>query len=406
MKKFIDCSLIKGADYTPSYAHNDLEEWRDYDEATIERELSYASRMGLNCVRTFLNYTVYENNREKFLKSVLHMVRTADSLGMKVMPAVFDSCFSEIEPKIDLQLNEWIPNPGVMNLKEDFWPKGEAYCRDLIDLLKNENGLLMWDVMNEPLCTAYVWGHGPEGNAKNKAEIFAFLKHFCDFIRENDDVNPITVGHADFATNDETQEWEDILSFHTYAPTEKSLESIMQQAMKQGEKYGKQMFCSETGCAGRANPYDSAIEIATRNKVGYFVWELMIGESFWNDRHGIVYTDGTIRDPSIVAAINGFYRKRENRLPYNSNIEGCSGGTVTMIEQWIASENKDIESGLEIVSRAANVLEGNQLVPECDLPTADYCSLRSKADLSEKDITEKLTEWMDILKADIRRHQK
>lgn len=405
MKKYIDCSKIKGVDYTPSYAHNDLEEWRDYDKAVVEKELSYAARMGLNCIRPFLNFTVYAADREKFLDSVLHMVRTADSLGMKVMPTVFDSCFSEIEPSVDLNINEWIPNPGVMNLGEDSWAKEEEYCLDLINLLKNENGLLMWDIMNEPLCTAYVGSHSPEVNAQHKEEIYKFLKHFCDFFREHDDVNSITVGHADCASNNETGDWVDILSFHRYPATEKSLDDSFRNAMEMGKKYGKQMFCSETGCAGRANPYDLAIETANKYNCGYFVWELMIGESFWNDRHGIVYPDGTIRDAATVAAIGGFFRNRDTRKPYNANTEGAANGAVSRIENWLNSDSKNIEAGLETVSMAANLLESNLLIPECDLPTAAYRALTKKNDLTSDDITEILSEWLPVLKADIEKHK-
>lgn len=405
MKKHIDCSTLKGANYTPSYAHNDLEGWRDYDKATVEKELSYAARMGLNCIRPFLNYTVYESDREKFLDSLLHMVRTADSFGMKVMPAVFDSCFSEIEPSVALNINEWIPNPGVMNLGEHFRPKGEEYCRDIINLLKNENGLLMWDVMNEPLCTAYVSSHSPEVNSEHKREIYGFLKHFCDFFRENDEINPITVGHADCASNEETADWVDILSFHRYAPTENSLEDAFRYAMEMGKRYGKQMFCSETGCPGRANPYDLAIETANRYKCGYFLWELMIGSSFWNDRHGIVYPDGTVRDASTIAAINGFFRNRGVRKPLNSNTEGCAGGTVSLIETWLKSDTKNINAGLETVSRAANILESNLIVPECDLPTAVYRALAGKKDITSDEISAVLEKWLPLIEADIKKNR-
>lgn len=403
MKKQIDCSQIKGANYTPSYARNDLEEWRDYDRETVERELGLAKRIGFNSIRTFLNYTVYENDREKFLGNLLHLVRTADSLGMKVMPAVFDSCFSEVEPKIDLELNEWIPNPGVMKLGPAFWPKGEEYCRDLIDLLKNENGLLMWDVMNEPLCTAYVGRYSPEVNEAHKQEIYAFLKHFCDFFRENDEVNPITVGHAWVGSTEETQEWEDILSYHDYSATEAGMKKTLSWALELGKKYGKQMFCSEAGCPGRSNPYDAVIQLENENRTGYFLWELMIGRSFWNDRHGVVYTDGTIRDPSIIAAVSGFFRRRENRTPYNANIEGQAGRVVSRIEDWLSSD-RDPAVGLDVLNHAANLLESNQLVPECDLPSAYYEDMK-KNGADADGIAAKLDEWLPVLKADIERHR-
>lgn len=40
----------------------------------------------------------------------------------------------------------------------------------------------------------------------------------------------------------------------------------------------------------------------------------MIGASMWRDIHGVVYPDGTVRDPSIAAAIRGFFRKRTGEI--------------------------------------------------------------------------------------------
>ena len=48
-------SGIRGFDYTPSTAVNDITFWRDYDEKLIERELDYARRLGLNSARVFLH---------------------------------------------------------------------------------------------------------------------------------------------------------------------------------------------------------------------------------------------------------------------------------------------------------------------------------------------------------------
>jgi len=45
-------------------------------------------------------------------------------------------------------------------------------------------------------------------------------------------------------------------------------------------------------------------------KVGWYIWELMIVREGWGPVHGVFYEDGTVRDPSIAAAIMGFFRKR------------------------------------------------------------------------------------------------
>jgi hypothetical protein len=43
--------------------------------------------------------------------------------------------------------------------------------------------------------------------------------------------------------------------------------------------------------------------------MGWYLWELTITHE-WGDVHGVFYPDGTVRDPSIAAAILGFFRNR------------------------------------------------------------------------------------------------
>lgn len=42
-----DFAGMRGANYVPSYARNDVQLWMDYDPAVIDRELGYAERSGI-----------------------------------------------------------------------------------------------------------------------------------------------------------------------------------------------------------------------------------------------------------------------------------------------------------------------------------------------------------------------
>ena len=77
---------LRGFNYVPSTAVNDIAFWRDYDEALVERELTYAQRLGLNRARPFLAYVVYEHDPQSFLARLRHFVRAAHDRGISVMP--------------------------------------------------------------------------------------------------------------------------------------------------------------------------------------------------------------------------------------------------------------------------------------------------------------------------------
>ena len=88
------------------------------------------------------------------------------------------------------------------------------------------------------------------------------------------------------------------------------MRDALEYAKKMGEKYGKPVLDNEMCCLARANPYDMSIEMHDEYQIGWYLFELMIGKDMWSRVHGVVYPDGTVRDPSIVAAIGGFFRNR------------------------------------------------------------------------------------------------
>lgn len=388
MKIQKDYSWIKGFNYVPSSAHNDIEFWRDYDMELIERELGFAKRLGLNCARPFLSYVVYKDHPEKFIERLLHFVHTAYSMGIYTMPVVWDSCFSEDEPQITANKNQWFANPGTMYLKERFWSEQEEYCKELIRALSDEPGLLMWDIHNEPLMSSYVHDYDEATSMLHQDEIWTFVRHFCGFFKENDPNNPVTVGihtidHVELIGGDC-----DVLSFHDYSPSETEMECIYHKALQFSESLGKPILCSENCCTARANPYDVAIEVAMRNRIGFFLWELMVGESFWNDRHGIVYPDGTIRDPAAVAAIRGFFRNRGESKKINLDVEGIVTATLAM----------DLKPEKKLLQRMANLLECGELVPMCVLPSSLVQSIDFTSPEGIKQAEHLIEEWSAVLR--------
>ena len=133
----MDTQNIRGVNYLPSYARNSIEFWRDYEPATIEKELSYAKRLNLNLARVFLSYVVYEREPEQFLANLQHFVKTAWANGIYTMPVIWDACFDEVQPTYDVDTFMWVSNPGTEQWGEDFYPKGEQFCHALVDAMRN-----------------------------------------------------------------------------------------------------------------------------------------------------------------------------------------------------------------------------------------------------------------------------
>lgn len=371
----IEYANIRGFNYTPSTAFHTIDFWRDYEDSEVVRDLGYAKRLGLNSARIFLSHAVWAEEPDNFMRRLRHFVRTADSMGISTMPIFWDSCFDESEPDFHRRGGNWIPSPGVHHLGESFWTEGERFCRAILEGLDGEPGVLMWDVMNEPRVTT--WLKHADEDARTEV-IWAFVRHFCRYLKSLEDKRPITVGvHASTELPNVLDDV-DVASFHNYRGTAEAIARDNAHGLTLAAEQGKPAVVSEIGCVARSNPYDVAISICQEQRIGWYLWELMIGVSQWNDIHGIVYSDGTIRDPSIVAAIQGFYRNRTStNIPENVDRELVASALVDRIGDWLSQQEPSAEDGLDLAEQGANLLEAAQMVPMRRPPTTTVRMLRA-----------------------------
>jgi hypothetical protein len=114
----------------------------------------------------------------------------------------------------------------------------------------------------------------------------------------------------------------------------------------------------------------------------------------WGTVHGVLYADGTVRDPSIAATLMGFFRNRgPNVVPEVPDREGRVTRAVADGKKWLADPNPDWKTGLDLAERSANLLEAAQLIAMHDLPTGQVKLLREgKPDIvALRTLVEKLT---------------
>lgn len=347
------------------------------DEATIRKELGYARRIHLNSTRIWLPMDRYKAAPDEFVKKLKTYVRIAHEMGFGVMPILWNG--NGLNPDI---------------LKEGYREEADAYVRDIVGALKDEPGLFIWDIMNEPTCNDYHnLAPNEEERKVRRKEIFDFVRRNCQLVRQLDSKNAITVGTTlAFNLEEASPDLVDVLSFHDYSTTVAGMERSYEAAQKVAEKYRKPLLNSETGCMGRANPYDLAIQTCEKHGAGWYLFELMIS-GYWSDIHGIFYADGTVRDPSIVAAVMGCFRNRDvsTMVKERPNKEGHAQQAVRQVEEALKEETTafrhrkaSTERILEAAEFCANLLESAQMLPMHDLPTAQIAAWR-KQPAAERD---------------------
>lgn len=360
-KKTTDLKHIRGVCHNPDFSKS----WNQ-----MEYELQCAQRLQLNSVRFWMEEKQWKENATEYLSNIKKFISLCWKYGITVMPILWNGNFITDYRQPD----------------EAEWEEKKRYAKDVYDTLSAEEGILLWDIINEPMCNDYMG----KANAKEAKQRFEELKEYartlCTVFRTVAPDVLITVGHEQAWHCESTIDLVDVISFHEYHCTRKEIKASYEKAMELSKVNGnKPVLNTETGCIGRANPYDIELEMCHEYQVGWYLFNL-ICEGSWGDIHGLIYPDGTIRDPAVIAALFGFFRNRtsERILPApnrerhaNQAIERVK--VVLKVEEESQFVNKKVttEEILEAAEYCVNILEACELVPMYDLPSAKIACWRT-----------------------------
>lgn len=358
-KTLKDYSFVRGVNYGMTA-----------DQAILERDLGYAKRINLNSTRIWLNVGGYERDPQGYITRLRNYIRTGQRMGFTTMPILFNG-------------NNLDPN----TLKPEFRTRGDAYVKAIVEAIKDEPGLLMWDIMNEPLTNPYYGSVTGEEKTKRGAEVTAFLRYYIPYVKKLDPVNATTVGYEISNQLAATADLVDVLSFHEYTQIRSTMEDAYRTAEELSKKLGKPMMNTETACIARANPYDVLVEISAKYKTGWYLFNLII-QGYWGEVHGLFYPDGTIRDPAIIASIMGFYRNRNLNTIIRPvpNRENHATKALQAIEAALKDNpstfsysKTSTDKLLDAAEYAANLLESAEMVPMYVPPSAQIRFWREQA---------------------------
>jgi hypothetical protein len=347
-----DPSLIRGFNYTPAGVaspRHHIDTWVKYDSAVIEFDLDLAKSLNLNQVRVFVPYAVYTEDKEALPAKLRHFVRQCYKRGIGVMPVVGSG--------------QWIRDTTLR-------AQGVEWAQFLVDAIADEPGLAFWDVMNEP-----DWPRTPIERVLRNFENCKFLANTFHKLDPN---TPVTIGMAFVDGMIKLADYVDVLQFHDYMQTTEQIRDTIKRAKEFAARVNKPLVNGELGCIARANPYDITLQEHMNAKVGWYIWELMIVRQGWGTVHGVFYEDGSVRDPSIAAAMMGFFRKRtQDILPADADKEGWVTKVIDQGNAWLKDPDRKWKDGLDIAETAAHLLEAGELTAMRIPPTWEVEKLRS-----------------------------
>ena len=135
-----------GCNFLPSTASNQLEMWQaeSWDPQTINQELLWASKLGMNSVRVSLHDLVWEVDAEGFKQRIEQFLTIAAKHKIKPILVFFDDCMSADQ-------SSWLQSPGNAVVNDPAqWGRLERYVKDILNTFGSDQRVLFWDLYNEP----------------------------------------------------------------------------------------------------------------------------------------------------------------------------------------------------------------------------------------------------------------
>jgi hypothetical protein len=282
---------LVGSNFITSTAINELEMWQadTFDLPTIDRELGWAESLGINTMRVFLHNLLWQD-QQGFLTRMDQFLQVANKHHIRITFVLLDSVWDpqpklgkQREPKPHVHNSGWVQAPGAEILRDPSrWKKElKPYIVGVISHFRNDDRVLMWDLMNEPDNTN---GSYKTTELPNKAEMaFQLLKQEWKWARESNPSQPLTSGvwtgewdnDAKLAPIHRFQlENSDVISFHSYDPP-----AGMQKRIDSLKRYQRPIICTEYMARPRGSTFAAILPILKKEHIAAYNWGFVNGKS-------------------------------------------------------------------------------------------------------------------------------
>lgn len=309
---------IRGAIYIPAKPYNAYQMWKYYDPAVIERDLGYAKQLNLNALRIWYSYEYWLEDQEDIARKYEHFLQTADALGLRVVPSLFEKCGIAPTPEA-LEDTNPLTALCVFSPAEEIYHNPDRYTETAAYITWFMNGFgddgrqLAIEVFNEP-------------QGKDRLH---FAREMLKTAAEKKQNVPLTIGcidleHAVYFLDLGL----DVLQHHENFPqTVKELEQRLQQLKETSELLKKPVWLSEwqrirptaTGFGDKQigpdewkPEYKSYAPVLEKYpEIGTFFWSLMVKAAYLpNQRkkatlNGVFHEDGAVWDLADARAVSG-----------------------------------------------------------------------------------------------------
>jgi hypothetical protein len=317
---------LRGSDFLPSTAINQLEMWQaeTFDTATINRELGWAEKIGMNSMRVYLHHLAWEIDPPGFKDRMDRYLTIADRHNISTLFVFFDDCWNptykagkQPDPKPGIHNSGWVRDPGdMLHADTTLFVTLEKYVKDVLGHFRDDERIVLWDLYNEP------------GNSGYGNKSMPLLRRVFAWAREVNPTQPLSVGVwneqlVDLGTFQ--LENSDVITYHNYGDKE-----THQQWIDSLRAFGRPLICTEYMARTRNSLFKDILPLLKNEKIGAYNWGLVAGKSntiyAWDTPmpdgkepkvwfHDIFRKDGTPYDINEVNLIRELSVAEEEPVP-------------------------------------------------------------------------------------------
>jgi hypothetical protein len=283
---------LVGCNFISSSAINQLEMWQQasFDTATINRELTWASNIGMNTVRVFLHDLLWQDDSTGFLKRVNIFLDIASRHHIKPMLVLFDACWDPF-PKLGVQRSPkpfvhnsgWVQSPGYFALIDSAqYPRLKNYVVGVVKRFGKDKRILAWDVWNEPDNTNNS-SYGTVELPDKERYVVPLLGKAFTWARSVGPVQPLTSGiwRGDWSGQQNLTALQklqlsqsDIISFHNY-DNAKEFEKRVNWLIR----YDRPLLCTEYMARGNGSYFEEILPLCKKYSIAAYNWGLVDGKT-------------------------------------------------------------------------------------------------------------------------------
>lgn len=276
---------LVGANFLPSTAINQLEMWQaeTFDPKTIDKELGWASGIGMNVMRVYLHDLAWKADPTGFKQRMNDFLSIAAKHKIKILFTILDDCWNpdariglQPKPKPGVHNSGWVRSPSK-NIHDStlHWTYLEKYVKDILLTFKDDKRILMWDLYNEP---------GNSGYGISSLLLLKKMYLWAWAVRPSQPVTSATWYDNKVISNYQLAN-SDVITFHNYNDA-----ANLEKELIAKTKMGRPVICSEYMARTNNSRFETHLPLFKKYNVGAINWGLVSGKSNtifpWGSKEG------------------------------------------------------------------------------------------------------------------------